>query len=86
MVIIGIPANDDLLLPAGAVRRKGLTIRLCRRMKHTYPRAIAMTASGALDLSPLITHHRPLDKGAEAYDLAHNYADGVIKAIIHVTE
>jgi L-iditol 2-dehydrogenase len=31
-------------------RRKGLAIKLSRRMKHTYPRAIQLAASGKIDL------------------------------------
>ena len=42
VVLVGIPADDRTTFTASTARRKGLTIKLVRRMKHTYPRAIAL--------------------------------------------
>jgi len=84
LVIIGIPADDTLSFQHATVRRKGLTIKLCRRMKHTYPRAIALVASGRIDLKPLVTHVFPLERIREAFDLVEGYRDGVVKAVIEI--
>ena len=45
LVLAGIPADDQLLLTHHVVRRKGATLQVVRRMKLTYPRAIALVVS-----------------------------------------
>jgi L-iditol 2-dehydrogenase len=44
VVLAGIPAEERTSFKAASARRKGLTLVLCRRMKHTYPRAIRLVA------------------------------------------
>ena len=82
--LIGIPVEDRTGFCASSARRKGLTIKLVRRMKHTYPRAIALAQRGLVDLQPLLTHKFPLEKAAEAYELVEHYGDEVIKAVIEL--
>jgi L-iditol 2-dehydrogenase len=82
VILAGIPTDDKLTFTASVVRRKGLTIKLVRRMKHTYPRAIQLAQSGRVDLKPLITHRLPLSQVAEAMELLTRYRDGVIKIVI----
>ncbi len=43
---------------------------------------MAVVQSGAVDLSPLVTHHFKLDDIEAAYELFANQRDGVIKAAI----
>jgi L-iditol 2-dehydrogenase len=43
-------------------RRKGLSIKFSRRMPEIYPRAIALTQSGRIKLSPRATHRFSLDQ------------------------
>ena len=83
VVLVGIPAEDQVLLTHHVARRKGLAIKMARRMKHTYPRAITLVARGRVKLDGLITHRFPLERAAEAYRLVESYADGVIKAAIY---
>lgn len=83
LILAGIPADDRLVLNASTVRHRGLTIKLVRRMKHTYPRAIRLVAAGRLDLKPLVTHVYPLERIGEAFELVAGYRDGVIRAMIH---
>ena len=61
IVLVGIPDNDRTSFSASTARRKGLTIILSRRMKHTYPRAIDLVAKGLVDVRSLVTHRFPLD-------------------------
>jgi L-iditol 2-dehydrogenase len=70
VVIVGIPAVDHYMFNASTARRKGLTIAICRRMKHTYPRAIRLVESGRVDVRSLVTHHFPLEKINEAFATA----------------
>ena len=84
VILAGIPADDTLTLNAGTVRQKGLTIKLVRRMKHTYPRAIRLVQTGQVDILPLATHFFPLERIAEAFELVASYQDGVLRAMIQV--
>ncbi|RME85271.1 MAG: alcohol dehydrogenase [Caldilineae bacterium] len=87
LVLCGIPGPEDrLVLTASVVRRKGLTIKLVRRMKHTYPRAFRLVQSGMVDVRALATHLIPLSRIAEAFEMVANYRDGVIRAVIQVNE
>lgn len=44
--------------------------------------AMETIASGAIDLSPMITHNFPFDQVIEAYEMHRTRADGAIKIII----
>jgi L-iditol 2-dehydrogenase len=66
VVLVGIPEQDQTYFRASSARRKGLTIKLCRRMKHTYPRAIQLVANRQVDVASLVTHRFVL----EDYDRA----------------
>jgi len=85
VVVIGIPVEDRMMMTASTARKKGLTIKLVRRMKHTYPRAIRMVQTGMVDVLPLVTHTFPLERIAEAFEMAAGYEDGVIKAMIQLS-
>ncbi len=84
LIMVGIPRENEVIFPAHAVRRKGLTIKYVRRMKHTYPRAIPMVRDGLIDVRSLVTHTFTLDQAQEAYRLVSSYQDGVIKAVIRI--
>ncbi|MEJ2287181.1 MAG: zinc-binding dehydrogenase [Deinococcales bacterium] len=84
LVLAGIPGDDRLALKHSTARRKGLTIRLVRRMKHTYPRAIRLVASGAVDLDDLVSHHYPLERADEAFAVNARYDEGVHKVMVQV--
>lgn len=85
LVLVGIPGDDRLYLSHGTARRKGLTIRMARRMKHTYPRAIALAHTGQVDLDDLVSHRFALTKTPEAYALNMRYPDGLLKAVVDCT-
>ena len=70
VILVGIPADDRTSFTASVARRKGLTIKLVRRMKLTYPRAIRLVESGAVDVRALVTGRFPLEKAAEAFAVA----------------
>jgi L-iditol 2-dehydrogenase len=84
VVLVGIPSDDELHMKHSVARRKGLTIVLSRRMKHTYPRAIRLATSGVLDLEDLISHRFPLNQADKAFELNARYGDNVQKIIIDV--
>jgi len=84
LVLIGICPEDRIPLRATVARRKGITIRMVRRMKHIYPRAIRLAERNMVDLKSLVTHRYPLERIVEAFDVVGGYKDGVVKAVIEV--
>ncbi|MGQ9681054.1 MAG: zinc-dependent alcohol dehydrogenase [Anaerolineae bacterium] len=84
VVLVGIPAEDRMSFRASVPRRKGLTVKFDRRMNHTYPRCIELWRAGRINLAPLATHHFPLERLAEAFELVIARADGVLKCMITV--
>ena len=84
LVLVGIPGEDNLVIKHSTARRKGLTIRFSRRMKHTYPRTIPLAACGSVDLSGIVSHRFSLNQTPEAYAMNTAYRDDVVKVIIDV--
>ena len=84
LVLVGIPPDDKLALQHSVARRKGLTIMMSRRMKHTYPRAIKLAASSQVKLDELVSHRFSLDETARAYACNAAYEPGVNKVILRV--
>lgn len=82
VILAGIPVDDSTSFSASTARRKGLTIKLVRRMKHTYPRAIELVSRGLVNVQSLVTHRFPLVKAAEAFAVAQR-REG-IKVIIEM--
>jgi L-iditol 2-dehydrogenase len=82
IVLVGIPREDRLWMRASPARRKGLTIKLSRRMKHAYPRAISLAERQQVDLMALVSHRFPLTEAPEAFALNAEYRDNVIKVAI----
>ena len=84
VVLAGIPDEDRTSFSASTARRKGLTIKLVRRMKHTYPRAIELVAKGLVDVRSLVTHRFPLKETRDAF-LAAEWREG-LKIIVEVSQ
>ncbi|MCX6066177.1 MAG: zinc-binding dehydrogenase, partial [Chloroflexi bacterium] len=82
VILVGIPSDDKTVFSAGVARRKGLTIKLVRRMKHTYPRAIEMVSKGLVDVRSLVTHCFPLEQAAQAFDVAERRVG--LKVVINI--
>jgi L-iditol 2-dehydrogenase len=70
VILVGIPSEDRTSFSASISRRKGLTIRIVRRMKNTYPAAIRLVQNGLVDVRSLVTHRYPLERAAEAFTVA----------------
>ena len=85
LVLVGIPGPDKLEMKHSTARRKGLTIRVSRRMKHVYPRAIKLVENGSIDLQGIVSHHFSLSRTPDAYELNVAYADQVNKIVIDIS-
>jgi len=83
VVLVGIPTADRTTFSASIARRKGLNIKLSRRMKHVYPRAIQLVYSDKVDVAGLVTHRYSLHDFEKAMDTA-THREG-LKVIIEPT-
>jgi len=70
VVLAGIPGSDTTTFPAGTARRKGLTLKLSRRMKEVYPRTIGLVERGAVDIRSLVSDTYALGEVAVAFAAA----------------
>lgn len=70
VILAGIPGEDHTAFPASVARRKGLTLKLSRRMKEMYPRATRLVQRGLVDVRSVVTHTYGLDDVAEAFRAA----------------
>jgi len=70
IILVGIPADNRTSFDASTARRKGVTIKLVRRMKNTYPRAIQLVADGLVDVRSLVTHRFSIEHYEEAFSVA----------------
>jgi L-iditol 2-dehydrogenase len=70
VVIVGIPAVDRTAFTASTARRKGLTIKLSRRMNRVYPGAIRLAGTGLVDVRSVVTATYPLARVDDAFATA----------------
>jgi L-iditol 2-dehydrogenase len=70
IVLVGIPSDDRTSFRASTARRKGLTLRLSRRMKHTYRRAISLVVNERVDVRAVVTHTFSLEEAKQAFAVA----------------
>jgi L-iditol 2-dehydrogenase len=70
VMLVGIPDEERTSFSASTARRKGLTIKMVRRMKHTYPRAIELVTKGLVDVRSIVTHRFSFEQAEEAYRVA----------------
>jgi len=76
------PAEVKVPIIKAAVRE--VDIRGVFRYANCYPMALAMVASGTVDVKKLITHNFNMEKTLEAFEVAKTGAGGAIKVMIHV--
>lgn len=84
VVLVGIPGDDRLTMNHSTARRKGLSIMMARRMKHTYPRAIRLVETGMIDLDDLVSHDVSLDEAPSALAKNLSYETGINKIVVHL--
>jgi len=83
VVLVGIPdGNDYAELDASLVRRKGLCIKLSRRMGHVMPRAIKLVDEGKVDVVSMVTHEFPLAEAPTAFARQESKEGEPLKSVI----
>jgi len=78
--MVGMP-KQAVTLPLSRLNVRELTISLVNRYAHTWPTAIALVASGRVDVASLVTHRFPLDQAETALMNARNEPSS-IKSIV----
>lgn len=87
VVLVGIPSDDHIGMKHSTARRKGLTIMMSRRMKHTYPRTMHLVTNSPepVNLEAIVSHRFPLEQADKAFALNVDYRENVQKIIIDVS-
>jgi L-iditol 2-dehydrogenase len=70
VVVVGIPSKDRTSFTASTARRKGLTIKLSRRMNRVYPEVIRLVEAGFADVRSVVTASHPLREHKAAFGSA----------------
>jgi D-xylulose reductase len=84
IVLIGIPI-DPVPFDVAAAQAKEARIETVFRYANVYPRAIALIASGKVDLKPLVSATFPFDDGIAAFRRAAEGRGGDVKLQIQVS-
>lgn len=84
LCLVGIPDEDELVLPASIIRRREMTIRTVRRYCNDFEEALGLIASGAVDAKLFTTHHFSLAQTDKAFAAAVTQPDEVLRAIVDV--
>ncbi len=82
LMILGIPAADRVSFDVHKIRRKEIAIYNVRRQRHCYEEALGLIRTKRAEVRFLASHEFRLEETSAAFELAANYRDGVIKAII----
>jgi L-iditol 2-dehydrogenase len=76
VVLVGM-GGDEMSLPVSRIQERELTVTGTFRYAHTWPAAIALAASGRVQLDRLVTGHYGLDQVRDALTAARTDAHAV---------
>ena len=81
MVCVGLGATE-VKMPIVHAAVHEIDIRGIFRYANCYPAAIAMVASGKVNVKPLVTHRYSLKDAIQAFETARDGKDGAIKVML----
>ncbi|XP_031553122.1 sorbitol dehydrogenase-like [Actinia tenebrosa] len=82
LVIVGM-GKSEINLPIVNALVREVDIRGIFRYVNCYPTALAMVASGTVNVKPLVTHHFKLEESRKAFETSASGEGGAIKVMIH---
>ncbi|KAM7435641.1 hypothetical protein ABFA07_014434 [Porites harrisoni] len=85
LVVVGM-GKPEVKFPIVDALVREVDIRGIFRYVNCYPKALALVASGAVNVKPLVTHHFKLEQSLEAFETSRTGAGGAIKVMIHCNE
>lgn len=85
VVYVGIPLSP-IAYDVSAAQIKEARVEHVFRYAHVFPRCVAMLASGAIDVSPLITKTFSFEESVEAFEFAAEAPRGQVKVQIEIPE
>jgi D-xylulose reductase len=85
IVVVGLPV-EPVAVDIAAASTKELRIENVFRYAHQYDRAIALIASGKVDLKPLISETFPFEQSVEAFDRAVEARPTDVKLQIRIAD
>jgi L-iditol 2-dehydrogenase len=80
-VLVGMGPGAEQSLPVSVIQNRELTVTGTFRYAHTYPDAIAMVASGRIDLDKLVGARLPLAEAEAALRMGHT-DPSVLKTVV----
>ena len=81
-ILVGMSASDELTLPLSLLQTRELMITGSFRYANTYPAAISLAASGAINLDELVDAVFTLDRAEEALKATRGNP-ALIKVVVH---
>jgi L-iditol 2-dehydrogenase len=84
-VLVGMGPSAEQSLPVATIQNRELTVTGTFRYAHTYPDAIALVASGRIDLDALVGARLPLAESERGLKMGHT-DPSVLKTVIQVQE
>lgn len=84
VVVVGLGDNSTYQVPMVELAVKELDLKGIFRYVYTYPAAINLLVSGAVDVEAMITHHFPLDEMLTGFEYAEKGLGGAVKVMIDV--
>ena len=85
VVYTGIPGEMVVPMEFHEMRRKELTIYNVRRSNHETHVAMQLLEEHPERFLPMLTHQRPMEQIASAFDMLEHYDDGAAKVVIRVS-
>jgi L-iditol 2-dehydrogenase len=84
-VLVGMGPSAEQSLPVATIQNRELVVTGTFRYAHTYPDAIALVASGRIDLDALVGARLPLAESERALKMGHT-DPSVLKTMVLVQE
>jgi len=85
VTIIGWPEQSSFPYPVETIIEKELDVHGVNRYCNAFPRAIALLASGSVDVHPLVSHRYTLDRVTDAFAFAADHPAETIKVMIRAS-